>query len=144
MREGLFMVLACAYNDVKYSPHPFPGAVAVAVADDTKWDMYAMALSIPYSLATSCFSMLGKVLWQVKSNGQAPPLTEDLHLGLASNASTEEGVNIVNVPVIGGQSQEQKEEEQVEEMTNNCDKAGLNTLALPCHTVIDMTLGVAP
>ena len=35
------MVLAHTYDDIKYSPHPFPGAVVVAIADDTKWDMYA-------------------------------------------------------------------------------------------------------
>ena len=85
-----------------------------------------------------CFDMLGKVLWQVRPNGQASPLTEDLQLGLASKASAEEGMNITNVPVLRGQSQEQKGEEKVEELPDNHDKAGQN------HTVIDMTPGVAP
>ena len=44
MSEELLVVLACAYEDVKYSPHLFPGIVAVAIADDAKWDLYAKAL----------------------------------------------------------------------------------------------------
>ena len=83
--------------------------------------------------------MSGKVLWQVKPDGQLPPLTEDLQLGLASKASAEEGVNMANASVIRGQSQEQKKEEQVEELANNHDEAGHNTLTLPSHNVIDMT-----
>ena len=87
--------------------------------------------------------MLGKVLWQVKPDGQTPALTEDLHLDLASKASAEEGMNVTNVPIIGGQSQEQKEE-QAEELANNCNEAAQNILPLPSHTVIDVTTGVAP
>ena len=151
MSGGSLMVLACAYDDIKYSPHPFPGTIAVAIADDTKWDMYTMPLSdltacplllnkdgkviCPKELAVhNCFkpfSMSGKVLWQVKPDGQGPPLTEDLQLGPASRASAEEDLNIANSPVIRGQSQEQKEEEQVEELANNHDKAGQNTLPCP-------------
>ena len=47
---------------------------------------------------SKCFSMSVEILWQVKPNGQFPPLTEDLQLGLASRASAEEGVNITNAP----------------------------------------------
>ena len=36
MSRGLLMVLACTYDDIKYSPHLFPDTVAVAIADDTK------------------------------------------------------------------------------------------------------------
>ena len=42
---GSLVVLACAYNDVKYSPCPFPCTVAVAIANDSERDMHAMALS---------------------------------------------------------------------------------------------------
>ena len=103
------IMLACTYNKVKYSPYQIPGTIAVAVADDTKWDMYAMALSdltdwpllldkdwkviCPMELLDcNCFKhfgTLGKVLWQVKFNDQAPPLREDLQLGPASKASLE-------------------------------------------------------
>ena len=55
--------------------------------------------------------MSDKVLWQAKPDGQAPPLTKDLWLGPASKASAEEGVHITNMPVIRGQSKEQKEEQ---------------------------------
>ena len=141
------VVLPHAYNDIRYSLCPFPGAIAVAVANDTEWDMCTTALNdvtawpllsdkdgkviCPKELVGSnCFKhfgMLDEVLWQVKPNGQAPPLTEDVQLSLASKASAEEGVNIANVPVIRGQSQEQKKE-QVEELADNCSKAGHNTL----------------
>ena len=90
-----------------------------------------------------CFSMSGEVLWQVKPNGHAPPLTEDLQLGLASKASTDEGMHVANAPVIGGQSQEWKEE-HVEELANNGNEAGQNTLATPSNTVIDITSCVVP
>ena len=78
-----------------------------------------------------CFGMSGKVLWQVKPNGQFPALTENLQLDLASKASAEEGVNFTNMPVLRGQIQEHEEEEQVEELANNWDKAGQNTPAHP-------------
>ena len=100
MSGGWLMVLAWAYSDVKYSSCLFPCVVIVAITDDTKWDMYAMALSVltawpllsnkdgkvicPKELVGhNCykhFSMLGKVLWQVKPDGQVLPLTDDLQL----------------------------------------------------------------
>ena len=77
--------------------------------------------------------MLGEILWQVKPNGQTPPLTEDLQLGWASKASLEEGVNVTNAPVIGAQSQEQKDEEQIEELADNPGESGQNILAPQPH-----------
>ena len=149
--EGSLRVLAHVYDDIKYSSNPFPHAVAVAIADDTKWDMYSKALSdltawsllldkdgkviCPKELA-GCnhfkyFGMLGKILWQVKPNGQAPLLTEDLQLGPDSKTSAEEGVNFTSMSIIKGQSQDQKEEEQVEELAGNHDEAGQNTFTPP-------------
>ena len=88
--------------------------------------------------------MSGKILWQAKPNGQFPPLTEDLQLGPASKATADEGMNVAKAPVFGGQSQEQEEEEQVEELADNHSEAGQNTPTLPSHTVIDMPPGAAP
>ena len=108
----------------------FPGTIAVAVIDDTKWDMYATWLSDLTALPLlsdkdgkviclkelaghnifKCFGMSGEVLWQVKPDGQTPPLTEDFHLGLDSMASAEEGVNVTKTAVIRGQSPDQKEQ----------------------------------
>ena len=45
VNRGLLVVLVHAYDDIMYSPHAFPGAIAVAVPDDTKWDMYTTTLS---------------------------------------------------------------------------------------------------
>ena len=45
MSGGSLMVLAHTYNDVKHSLHPFPHAIAVAIANDTEWDMNMMTLS---------------------------------------------------------------------------------------------------
>ena len=42
MSRASLVVLAHSYDNVMYSPHPFPGAIAFAIADDTKWDMYAI------------------------------------------------------------------------------------------------------
>ena len=156
--KGLLMVLECAYNNVKYSPYPFPGMVEVAIADDAKWDLYATSLSnitawpllsdkdgkvmCPKEMVDhnccKCFGMSGKIPWQVKPNGQFPPLTEYLQLCLASKASAEEGMNVTNAPVTRGQSQEQEEEEQVDELADNHDEAGQNTPTLPNHTVVDI------
>ena len=83
MSEGSLMVLAHTYNDVKYSPCPFPGTVAAVIADDAKWDLYTMTLSnitvwfllsdkdgkviCPKELVShnqfKHFSMSGKILW---------------------------------------------------------------------------------
>ena len=80
------------------------------------------------------FSMSGEILWQVKPDGQLPPLTEDLQLGPGSKASAEEGMSVTNVPGL--------REEQVEELADNHDKAGQNTPT--SHTVIDIPPGAAP
>ena len=45
---------------------------------------------------------------------------------------------------LGGKSQEQEEEEQVEELADNCNIGGQNIPALPTHTVVDMPPGAAP
>ena len=120
MNEGSLVVLAHAYDHIKYSPYPFPGATAVAIAGDAEWDFYATALSnitawplpsdkdgkvichkelVVYN-CFKCFSMSGEILWQVKPYGQFLPLTGDLQLGPASKSSAEEGVNDTNAPVI--------------------------------------------
>ena len=124
----LLMVLRHAYNDIKYSPHPFPATIAIAVADNTKLDIYATALSdlTAWPLLSvkdgkviclkelvghnhfKCFGMLGKDLWQVKPNGPAPPLTEYLQLSPASKASTEEGMNITNAPLLEDKAKSRK------------------------------------
>ena len=91
-----------------------------------------------------CFSMSGKILWQVKPDNQFPALTVELQLSLASRASAEQGVNVTNAPVLRGQSQEQKEEEQVEELADSCNKAGQNTPAPSSYTIADMSPGAAP
>ena len=44
MSGGSLMVLAGALNDIKYNPCLFPGTVAVAIAGDTRWDMYVTSL----------------------------------------------------------------------------------------------------
>ena len=54
------------------------------------------------------------------------------------------GLEHHKAPVIRGQNQEQKEEEDVEELANNHNESGQNTLALLSYTVVDITSGVAP
>ena len=89
------------------------------------------------------FGMSGNILWKVKPDGHFSPMTEDLQLGLASKASAEEGVNVYNTPLLGGQSQVQEDEEQVEELADNGDEAGQNTSTPPSHIVVNMSPGAA-
>ena len=95
-------------------------------------------------IISNVFGMLGKVLWQVKPDGQTPPIRENLQLSLVSKASPEEGVDVAHTPITKGQSQEQGEEEWEEALANDHDEAGQNTQALPGHTAVDITSGVAP
>ena len=73
--------------------------------------------------------MLGEVLSQIKPNGKAPPMQEDLQLSMVSKTSAEEGMNVTHTPITKGQNQEQEEV-----VVDDRDEAGQKTLALPSHS----------